>query len=276
MLSGHPLKTGSKLSAKERHRQRRESFDSIAEVYERVRPSYPEELFDDLVALARLAPSSRILEIGPGTGQASLPLARRGFRLYAVELSPRMARVWRQRLRSFPGSSIVVADFDHWQPESGEFDMVLAASSFHWLSRRTAFRHCAALLKPAGSIALVWHFRLTPKTPLQRDIDTAYQQLGLRKWHARPPEQRIQRQKELLLNSGLFRPVTVKRYPVSVDYSASEYIDLLSTMSDHAILPPAVRQRLFGKVREAIENHGGILRRDYITTLFWAPCRHSA
>ena len=58
----------------------RETFDQAAEIYHRVRPDYPEALFDDLIVLAGLAPGDRLLEVGCATGKATLPLARRGFR----------------------------------------------------------------------------------------------------------------------------------------------------------------------------------------------------
>src|ERR671933_454382 len=59
-------------------RRLRTTFEEVPELYERARPLYPPELFDDLVAYAGLEAGSRVLEIGCGTGQATLPLAERG------------------------------------------------------------------------------------------------------------------------------------------------------------------------------------------------------
>jgi ubiquinone/menaquinone biosynthesis C-methylase UbiE len=55
----------------------RATFDAGADGYDAARPVAPPEVFDDLVEQARLAPGSRVLEIGCGTGQATLPLAAR-------------------------------------------------------------------------------------------------------------------------------------------------------------------------------------------------------
>jgi ubiquinone/menaquinone biosynthesis C-methylase UbiE len=52
----------------------RQTFDQAAEIYDRVRPDYPETLFDDLVALAGLGPGDRLLEVGCATGKATRPL----------------------------------------------------------------------------------------------------------------------------------------------------------------------------------------------------------
>src|SRR5437762_2398315 len=67
------------LPSEEAREPLRRTFDSTAERYDAARPAYPEELFDDLVDLTGLQPGARLLEVGCGTGKATLPLLRRGF-----------------------------------------------------------------------------------------------------------------------------------------------------------------------------------------------------
>jgi protein-L-isoaspartate O-methyltransferase len=75
-------------------RQRlRAAFNQAAELYDRARPGYPPALFDDLAERAGIGPGCRVLEIGPGTGQATLPLAERGCQVVAVELGAELAAV---------------------------------------------------------------------------------------------------------------------------------------------------------------------------------------
>src|SRR5262249_682032 len=57
----------------------RQTFGTVAERYDRARPTYPAGVYDDLAALAAVPPGGRILEIGPGTGKATVELARRGY-----------------------------------------------------------------------------------------------------------------------------------------------------------------------------------------------------
>src|SRR5256885_12225749 len=71
----------------------RATFDQAAELYDRARPGYPRELFDDFAELGQLRPGDRVLEIGPGTGQATVPMAERGFHITAIELGPSLAAV---------------------------------------------------------------------------------------------------------------------------------------------------------------------------------------
>ncbi|MGW3851955.1 class I SAM-dependent methyltransferase, partial [Streptomyces fagopyri] len=56
----------------------RDTFDEAAELYDRARPRYPAALVDELAGRAGLGPGVRVLEIGPGTGQLTVPLARLG------------------------------------------------------------------------------------------------------------------------------------------------------------------------------------------------------
>jgi SAM-dependent methyltransferase len=97
-------------------RELRVGFDDDAEVYERTRPVCPPELFADLIRLARLAPGDRVLEIAPGTGQATVPLAERGLAVTAVELGPALAAAARRRLARFPAVEVVTRSFEDWQP----------------------------------------------------------------------------------------------------------------------------------------------------------------
>jgi hypothetical protein len=80
----------------------RRTFDLAADVYDTARPSYPAELFDDLVGLAELKPGARLLEIGCGTGKATRPLLERGFHVVCVEIGARLAERARRNLAGFP------------------------------------------------------------------------------------------------------------------------------------------------------------------------------
>src|ERR1700737_2851663 len=100
----------------------RSTFDEAAELYDRARPGYPSELFDDLAELAGLGPGARVLEIGAGTGQATLPLAERGYIVTAIELGPNLAAVARRKLARFPNVAVTVAEFESWPLPPEPFD----------------------------------------------------------------------------------------------------------------------------------------------------------
>jgi 16S rRNA A1518/A1519 N6-dimethyltransferase RsmA/KsgA/DIM1 with predicted DNA glycosylase/AP lyase activity len=88
--------------------RRKESFDVAASDYARYRSGYPAEVVDDVVTASRLRRGSRVLEIGCGTGQLSVPLAQQGAELVAVELGPNLAAIARRNLADFPAGPVAV------------------------------------------------------------------------------------------------------------------------------------------------------------------------
>src|SRR5436309_1542968 len=83
--------TPVRLSSEDAREPLRRTFDTAADLYDAARPSYPDELFEDVVELARLEPGARLLEIGCATGKATRPFLERGFPVVCVELGSRLA-----------------------------------------------------------------------------------------------------------------------------------------------------------------------------------------
>ena len=100
----------------ERRLQLRTSFDGDALLYDEVRPGYPEALFDDVVSLSGIPIGGRILEIGCGTGQATVPLSRRGYPILCVELGENLAAVARRNLAAYPLVEVQTGDFEKYPP----------------------------------------------------------------------------------------------------------------------------------------------------------------
>ena len=103
------------------------AFDEVAAIYDRARPGYPDALFDDVMQIATLGPASRVLEIGPGTGQATRSLAKRGLSIVSLEPGATLARIAQANLMAFPRVRIVKTSFEAWTIEPHAFDLVAAA-----------------------------------------------------------------------------------------------------------------------------------------------------
>jgi SAM-dependent methyltransferase len=129
----------------------------VATLYDEARPGYQERLFDDLASLSGTGPGSRVLEIGCGTGQATLPLARRGYRLLCVELGANLAAIARSKLTGYPGARVLASSFEDWVAEEGAFNLVVSATAFHWVDPAVRYRKSALALRQGGSLALIWN-----------------------------------------------------------------------------------------------------------------------
>ena len=103
-------------------RERRMVFGEVAESYHHARPDYPAELIADVVAWAG-GPGAAALEVGAGTGKATIPLARSGLSVVALEPSRDMADVLRRETADLPRVSVVDAGFEDWEPTASAFDL---------------------------------------------------------------------------------------------------------------------------------------------------------
>lgn len=252
----------------------RATFDTAAERYARARPGYPPALFDDLLHLAHLEPGARVLEIGCGTGQATLPLAQRGFRIVAVELGAALAAVARRQLAAFPLVDVHVAAFEEWPLPAEPFDLVLCATAFHWLDPVVRIDKTAAALRPGGALAVITTEHVAGGTaPFFVDVQGCYE-----RWDpATPPGLRLTPADQFparlaeLEGARAFEPAAVRQYQWEQLYSTRTYLDVLLTYSGHLALPADARSSLLQCIAHLIESgYGGSIRKRYLNQLFVA------
>jgi SAM-dependent methyltransferase len=233
----------------------RRTFDTAADLYEAARPSYPKELYDDLVELAELEPGRRLLEIGCATGKATRPLLERGLSIVCVELGAQLAAHARRNLAGLP-VEIHIAPFEAWHAESESFDLVFAATAWHWLDPAVRYRKTHQLLRPGGYLAFWSALHAFPADfdPFFTEIQQVYDAIGESRdgeWPPSVPEQLPDDRAEIE-SSGLFNEVQIRRYSWETNYSADEYIALLNTFSGHISMNQHKRERLYREIRERI------------------------
>ena len=252
-------------------RRLRTTFEEVPELYDRARPLYPPELFDDLVAYADLDAGSRVLEIGCGTGQATLPLAERGLEVVCVELGAGLAAVARRKLAGFPRVEVVNAVFEDWETEEGSFDAAVAFTAFHWVDPEVKYAKPARLLRPGGALAVAEtdHVHVEGGEPFWAEVQADYDAVAPSDENRPPPRpEEVGDLRAELEETGLFGDVEVRRYLAEVTYSAEEYVGVLDTYSPNRAMEPTRRERLFELIRRRIEARPGRrVRKTYLFTL---------
>lgn len=261
-------------SPEESRRERlRRTFDEDAELYDRARPGYPEVLYDDLAAFAGVRPGARVLEIGCGTGQATVPLAGRGCRVTAVEAGPAMAAVARRRLAGAPDAEVVTAAFEEWPLPAEPFDTVLAATSFHWVDPVVRVPKAADALRPGGALAVVRTQHVAGGTEgFFVEVQRCYERFDPQtRPGTRPPaaaDVGNADHAEEVARSGRFGPTVFRRHERDLTYSTAEYLDVLRTYSGHRALPEAARRGLLAAIGELIDGrYGGRVTKRYLIEL---------
>jgi SAM-dependent methyltransferase len=239
-------------------RRLRTTFDSAAPQYQRARPAYPDALYADLRTLTGIEPPAHLLEVGCGPGKATLPLARMGLRITAVELGDALAAEARRNLAAFPGVSVITSSFEEWEPPPAVlFDLVYAATAWKWVDQEAGYAKAAALLPREGHLA-VWaadHAFPAGFDPFFTEIQRVYDALGEgdgAPWPPPPPEEQPDPAATAFASSGLFEVVGTRRHVWAVRYTAEEYITLLGTFSGHIAMDPAKREHLYQEVRRRL------------------------
>jgi SAM-dependent methyltransferase len=262
-------------------RERRLIFGEVADTYDRARPGYPDELFDQLVAQGGLQPGDPVLEVGAGTGKATRSLLARGLAVTAVEPSPEMAGVLQ---RACPGVVVRLHSFDEGDLPVGAFALVTAAQSWHWVTPVERSRRAAAVLRSGGWLAVWWNGPAPRDDDVRHGIDDAYRREApelagpsANRIPASRGERRI-RDVEHAASAELrtlaeFEPPLTYEFPWSRWYSTEEYQSLLTTYSDHRLLPPETLNRLIAAVGVVLEAHGGGIEHAYVTELVTARRR---
>jgi SAM-dependent methyltransferase len=137
-------------------------------------------VIDAIVSASILRRGWRVLEIGCGTGQLSVPLAEFGVELVAIELGPHLAAAAERNLGRFPQAQVLVSSFEEWQLPIRRFDAVICANAFHWLDGELRYSKCAAALRPGGALTIlhVHHVR-GGTTEFFVDAQAYYRRWGL-------------------------------------------------------------------------------------------------
>ena len=251
----------------------RATFDEAAEEYDAARPVPPAEVFDDLMQLAQLAAGSRLLEIGCGTGKATLPLAERGFSILAVELGEGMAQLARRNLAAYPKVTVVTSSFEGWEPGDELFDAVVSFEAFHWIDPEVAFSKSAAVLRDGGALG-VYGSRFA----LHDDADPVW--VATREDHLAAtgevdermflPIDHVRDRSAEFTEGGHFAVVTVRRYRRDISYDAAGYVGLLGTVSRYRVLEDDVRNDLFERIHRRISAAGGTISLTVTAVLYVA------
>jgi SAM-dependent methyltransferase len=246
-------------------RSRAESFGAKADLYDKVRPSYPPALVDDLLGDGAVD----VLDVGCGTGIAGALLAARGCSVLGVEIDDRMAELARAK-----GLAVQVASFERWDDGGRRFDLVISGQAWHWIEPGVGAEKAARLLRPGGRIGLFWNLgdptsamreRLTPiYARLEPELETYSLVLGNRSGRDREAVSGLEA-------CARFGQVTVRRFPWSHRYDTAGWLAFLQTHSDHHALPPDRRERLLSAVGAAIDELGGFFDVDYEAVLVSAP-----
>ena len=211
-------------------------FGSAADVYERARPSYPQEAVDWFVERTRLGPGKTVVDVGAGTGKLTRLLAPSGARVVAVEpIAEMRAKITDAEVLDGTAEELPLAD--------GEADAVTVAQAFHWFDLDRALPEIHRVLKPGGSLALFWNMR-DLDDPIQRGVEDLL--APLRHYVIAQQEGTW---REPLAASLLFGEAELATFGYGQQFTTDDLCDRVSSTSFVAAMSPVDREELLVRVR---------------------------
>jgi SAM-dependent methyltransferase len=231
-------------------------FGEVAELYDRSRPSYPDALVDDALAVAPDSP--HVVDVGCGTGRAARLFAARGLTVTGIEPSAAMAAVARRACADLPSLTIIETRFEDWDARAASAGLVTCAQAWHWLDPAVRVVKAAELLVPGGVLAVFWNGPRPEATSLRPALDEVY-----KRWAPSLVETSVLMHPPMgdrwddIAASELFESAEARTYDWTVRYTTAEYTGLMQTHSDHRLLAPDRLAALVDAVAVVIDGAGG-------------------
>lgn len=235
------------------------TFNTEAEKYEKMRPGYVPELYEDIFNYIPINKTSNVVEVGIGGGQATLPILKTGCYLTAVEYGSNLAELCRKKFREYPKLSTVTAKFEDFECDDNTCDLIYSASAFHWIPEEVGYKKVFNLLKSGGVFA---RFANHPYKDKEREeIHEAIQKI----YSVYMPgtlsndeysENDAEKRADLAGKYG-FIDISFKLYHRTRTFTAKEYTSLIGTYSDHIAIEECTRSKFFSEIESAIDNLGG-------------------
>lgn len=240
--------------------ERQQWYSPAAAAYARVRPGYPPAWVERIAAIAGLTPASRLLELGCGPGLATLAFACWGCSVLALEPNLDFYAIAREACAALPSVEVRNLAFETWPLETAAFDVVLAATSWHWIPAALSYPKAAAALKPGGCLILLWNKQLQLPPALHQALQPAYDRHAPHLFRYESDGAQVAVMDELgerVRHSGYFYDLEAGHEWRNATYSLEDYLTLLATYSPYLALAPEVREALFAELRSILHGQAG-------------------
>lgn len=249
-------------------------YDSVAEQYEKMRPEYPIELIDSLITNTGVNVKSRLLEIGAGTGKATTPLAKKGYKIDCIEIEPKMAEILESKCNKFSNISVIVDNFETWEnTRSDKYNLIYSAQAFHWIDEKIKYKKCHSLLKDNGKMALFWYFSILESKDIFNILNSIFQKYntgyactGIDDCH-----KFFSREKSKLESESIEFFKNVNEYifeGIKMEQDAELFIKRFNTTSAFASLDKQTKILINKELNEAINLNGGTVNSRVIYMLY--------
>lgn len=232
------------------------SFDQIAQLYDAARGGYPAALIDYIIKCSGVAAmDGRVLDIGCGTGQATLPFAERGFSVLGMDISDDMVHVAGEKCSAYPNTRFVVSSFEDAEIPNGSIDIIVSGMAWHWVAPDGRHEKAHRILKPSGTLALFWSYQDKEASALVRDVSMVLDCYGGP--NRGPAGSRVREIADDVRDELRQRPwwsfIELRRYQEDVSFTRQRYLDLVLSYGWVQVLPEDKRDEMMHDIAELLQ-----------------------
>ena len=234
-------------------------FDDNSEIYDNVRPGYPQEIYKTISKHIMLDKNSRILEIGAGNGIASQEIySNWQSKMVLLEPGGNLCELLYSRFKNTKDIEVKNGYFEQYE-SAYLFDVIISATAFHWLDLSVKYKKSYSFLKDNGLLILYWNNYGIENKEMEENIQEVYNKYGNRTSDGKSSYERqmekIETRKNEILDSNLFNIIEHKIIKNVLEYTSEKYINLLKTFPDHT----KMEERFFEKIKEIIKDNGNMI-----------------
>lgn len=226
------------MQSRETKLEHARSFGGVADVYEASRPGYPV----DAVAWLVRPEQSHVVDVGAGTGKLTRALVAAGREVVAVDPSAQMLEVLRNTV---PGVETLVGTGERMPLPDESVDAVTFAQAWHWVDAPIASAEAGRVLKPGGTLGLIWNFR-DERVDWVRELRVAM--------HADGDQYTTGMDADPHVHAPFGEPETAS-FEWTQPFSRDGLIDLVRSRSYFAVMTAPQKERTLHAVRDLLDGH---------------------
>jgi len=251
----------------------KESFNTAAKLYDEVRPSYPDYVIDWIIDNTSVTTNDNLLEIAPGTGQATKKFGKRKFKIHAVELGGNLAEILRKNCDDM-NVTVDVSPFESWEAQKGtKYKLIYCATAFHWLDPEIKYQKTSDLLYDNGYLVLMWNNPVgTNNLIINRAYKLLFECYPNKPFSLKPKDDEINTQLQNGLKdieeSGHYKVENYLSHKWHLKQSRDKTVRGFYSQSSYLSLANDERKSLTEKLEKLFESLEDVVKTEFCTTVY--------
>jgi ubiquinone/menaquinone biosynthesis C-methylase UbiE len=238
-------------------REARTTFANISELYDKARISYPQPLINDIIDFSKLEKRDKILDVGCGTGQATILFAQKSFNVVGLDLGKDLIEVARKKCSSFSNVDFEISTFEDADFPDELFDLIISGMAWHWIKPEGREEKAYKILKENGTLALFWSYQRKWESSFVQTVGKVLDNYG--GIDRGPAGSKVKQISDSLHNefrkSKLFSQVELKEYDEDIQFTKEKYLNLVVSYGWVQKLSEEKRNQLIEDLQELLKKY---------------------